>query len=553
MNSFNSDVKTLLSMCMELGSPRAMCVYNLARNQEWNQLINLQVLPEHSAEDRLVTLLLSKHQDMPLGIDKERVALESFEKSEAKCKLTNAFFADPANRSHPMIHKIRKIISRILGPVSRKLLDGVSHDFRFGPGATSACKGSHVNPADKYACDMHLTPRLRPFALSVMGPTWYSTPHGGVYVLDTSELTTVRKNAKTDRCICIEPHGNVLVQLGIGRAIRKALRRAGINLDTGQDWNRLLAQLAFEERLATIDLKAASDTIAHAVVKMLLPSDWYALLFLARTDFTSNNGKRTRLEKFSSMGNGYTFELETLIFFATALACGSPKLRTAVYGDDIIVPQEHSATVIDTLTFLGFEVNTEKTFVEGNFYESCGTDWLNGHAVRPFHLKGDYHDQSARDFFVCNSIARWCSTSRLGVVSDDPAHRYRVRFSNTWRNCYASASKLAKRTAIPDGVGDSGFVRTLVSAIEHDAVHDAPNGLGGFIGTHRPLAPKLNPWASETGRLLATLSRGSYEPRFVLEEAVEPLRPAFRKSGKDEVEVVGLRDLHTWEWRGVEA
>ena len=88
------------------------------------------------------------------------------------------------------------------------------------------------------------------------------------------------------------------------------------------------------------------------------------------------------------MGNGFTFPLETLIFWAlTASACEGDVDSVSVYGDDIICPRERADDVIDTLTMCGFKINLEKSFVEGPFRESCGCDYYKGIDIRPFYKK----------------------------------------------------------------------------------------------------------------------------------------------------------------------
>lgn len=113
------------------------------------------------------------------------------------------------------------------------------------------------------------------------------------------------------------------------------------------------------------------------------------------------------LQMFSSMGNGYTFELETLIFAALAHACGGKVGQdTFVYGDDILVPTEISADVLALLRYSGFTPNQKKTFTTGHFRESCGGDFLMGHDVRPLFLKENPNGPS--DWIViANSLWDW--------------------------------------------------------------------------------------------------------------------------------------------------
>jgi len=92
------------------------------------------------------------------------------------------------------------------------------------------------------------------------------------------------------------------------------------------------------------------------------------------------------------MGNGYTFELETLIFFAIVkytemCFIDGDDGKTLVYGDDIICNTEIVKPVISILNFFGFTINSEKSFWDGPFRESCGGDYFNGQAVRPYFMK----------------------------------------------------------------------------------------------------------------------------------------------------------------------
>jgi hypothetical protein len=123
----------------------------------------------------------------------------------------------------------------------------------------------------------------------------------------------------------------------------------------------------------------------------LLPPEWSELLGQLRTGTICYDGLSIKLEKFSSMGNGFTFELESLIFWALALGCcrtvGVDVEHVGVYGDDIIVPTDAAGLLYEVLDHCGFWVNTQKSYIDGPFRESCGADWLNGKDVRPFYLR----------------------------------------------------------------------------------------------------------------------------------------------------------------------
>jgi len=143
---------------------------------------------------------------------------------------------------------------------------------------------------------------------------------------------------------------------------------------------------------------------------MLLPSDWFRFLNDLRHKSGVLDGEEFLYEKFSAMGNGFTFSLESLIFWAVAkaavldagLVCS--KSDIGIFGDDIIVRASASPHVVTALNWAGFMVNTEKSFVTGPFKESCGADYFNGNDVRPFYLKRRIlsHEDC---YFVCNSLS----------------------------------------------------------------------------------------------------------------------------------------------------
>lgn len=136
-----------------------------------------------------------------------------------------------------------------------------------------------------------------------------------------NKVTTVPKNSKTDRVIAIEPLMNMYVQKGIGGAIRHSLRSVGINLNDQTSNQRLAREGSLQGKLATVDLSSASDSVSLLLVEELLPPDWVAAIKLCRSPCgVLPDGSVINYQKVSSMGNGFTFELESLIFWA---ACSS--------------------------------------------------------------------------------------------------------------------------------------------------------------------------------------------------------------------------------------
>lgn len=184
-----------------------------------------------------------------------------------------------------------------------------------------------------------------------------------------SRFTTVPKNNEKRRPINIEPFGNILTQSKLGAGIRKVL------LDQyGQDLNTLQSKhrsLISDLSKATIDLSNASDSVSMVLVDFLFPR-WFSDYIKASRSPTVDVGKNEELyvlKKVSSMGNGFTFELMTLIL--TAL-CRQLDSKSSVYGDDIIIDRTKARELITYLEEVNFKVNTDKSFISGLFRESCG-------------------------------------------------------------------------------------------------------------------------------------------------------------------------------------
>jgi hypothetical protein len=143
-------------------------------------------------------------------------------------------------------------------------------------------------------------------------------------------------------------------------------------------------------------MSSASDTVSLSVVEKLLPRKWFDFLLSWTTGEVGTLDGLTGLHKFSSMGNGFTFELESLLFYSLAKACTELlglESEISVFGDDVIIDSRAYELFAGVLNELGFIVNNEKSFSSGPFRESCGADWLNGNSIRPFYWKNQLNEQ----------------------------------------------------------------------------------------------------------------------------------------------------------------
>jgi hypothetical protein len=112
-------------------------------------------------------------------------------------------------------------------------------------------------------------------------------------------------------------------------------------------------------------------------------------------DIDKKSPKLYKLRKFASMGSALTFPVQSLSFYILCVSAGLVATGTKekdweliarqvrVYGDDLIVPVLWMPVLEKLFTLLYLKINRSKTFVKGNFRESCGTDAYNGVNVSP--------------------------------------------------------------------------------------------------------------------------------------------------------------------------
>lgn len=300
---------------------------------------------------------------------------------------------------------------------------------RFGPGASIGARGFDFYTK---AFDSPLTCTsngiYKAYAIYTSRiPSWAegeeirSGLHGGPKIVAGSTLSCVPKTNAIARTICTEPGLNMFFQLGYGEAISRRLKHLhGIDLSTQPDRHACLARFASQTgSLFTLDLESASDTVSLAMCERFLPPWVFSTLSGLRSKATKlPSGEWLELNMMSSMGNGFTFPLQTALFTCAVLACSdvmgikaqtrwsNPKPSSAgVFGDDIIAPKALFSPVSRLLGLLGFIVNTEKSFAEGQFRESCGADYFAGSAVRSVYIK-TLSTQESR-YVAINSLNEW--------------------------------------------------------------------------------------------------------------------------------------------------
>lgn len=397
-----SIISHISSVCSQLGGPLSQELNTLVQEGNYSALINFKFdyQKPYTLNDfvyaRQIQALVSKQEFIDLGVDREVEAYKTFSEAEKLCSRTNERFrgslSDVSSECHSILYGATRKIATILGDVP----EYSELKFSFGPGATTNVKRARSNPRVKLeaplTCSFEFVPHVSKFMSEF--PGWLnSQSQNNVIKIYPShgKLQFVPKNSKTMRSIGVEPLLNGFGQQGIGKYIRKRLQRAGVDL-TDQTRNQKLACKGSKDgSLATIDMSSASDTIAYGLVLHLLPIDWFELLDRFRTGSVTYKDKVIKLNKFSSMGNSYTFELESLIFYSLAVATcshlGIDPRDVSVYGDDVIIPVNAVTLFSEVLSVCGFIINSDKSFQTGIFRESCGADYLDGIDIRPFYLK----------------------------------------------------------------------------------------------------------------------------------------------------------------------
>lgn len=398
----------------ELSSPLSRKVNNLIANGDYHGIANLQMpnpadYTEHTlfARDYLAYGLLRKSVNLPISVDRKAACIQKWMQAEATCKVVNLNHGRfPMEDDGPLERRLeallwnaRRKIHQLLGDFS---WDDAHASFGFSGGASTRLPRRNGHPSYKFSGKPEVT---RNCSLLAICAIWHSEvwraemqdrhgldPVNWVSVVEGSRFATVSKTALTDRPICIEPDMNMYIQRGIGALIRSKLKKVRIDLND-QTRNQELAKIGSRTgSLVTIDLASASDSVSLELVRWLMPSDWFAALAACRSEVVIfEDGTKHTLEKISSMGNGYTFELESLIFWALASSVvetlGVADKRIGVYGDDIVVHHEAADRLIKLLQYAGFSTNADKTFVSGPFRESCGKHYFYGADVTPFYVK----------------------------------------------------------------------------------------------------------------------------------------------------------------------
>jgi hypothetical protein len=359
----------------------------------------------------------------------DRIAKEKFIASNKKCG--DWSFRPEFESDMLLFGEFQKQLDQFFHPDGRNRLESYSivlDKARVGPGSAVDARGQSMyaklfsSPLTTTSESLYLLYRgyIRQFPIWANAEKHRSAHYGVPIEVNCSKTSFVPKTRDVSRMICVEPSLNMFFQLGLGRLMEEWLEESyGISMSHQPDVNRWLASLgSVDGSIATIDLSSASDSISLSLCRQVLPKWLYTTLEELRCSSTRVDGEEVRLEMMSTMGNGFTFPLQTILFSSIIRAAhrvsgipilGGVRRNWSCFGDDLICDRLAYRNVRRLLDLAGFTANPSKTFYEGAFRESCGTDWLNGQPVRGVYLK---RLDSVQDICVAiNLLNEWSAVS----------------------------------------------------------------------------------------------------------------------------------------------
>lgn len=370
--------------------------------------------------------------------------------TEERCRKLNLKFAAILKRKNsnilrpdegksipfsPELYRFYEALVYVLGVAPPE--DEIVEAAHYGPGSTVSIRGRAVHYARKVEAEecVPLAVDLAAKALCFDKAAWAHVGMDPVYsnnedaqagfvrvmrerlmanVVKHDRLMFIHKNITSLRSIGAQPTCSGMLQLGVHTVLAPYLKRVNVHLDD-QSWNQKLAYLGSKDwdsspdPFCTLDKTDASNLICKNLVSNLFPPAWAKLLTRIRTPGyiapPEMGGGEFEYEMYAGMGNGTTFAVETLVFWAASYAtsdAGSVESYVnsgefAIYGDDVVLRRSHALRYMKLARYLGFRFNDKKTFLDGPFRESCGSDFYAGVPVRAATLDSETGVLNAQD------------------------------------------------------------------------------------------------------------------------------------------------------------
>ncbi|DAD52038.1 TPA_asm: RNA-directed RNA polymerase [ssRNA phage Esthiorhiza.3_12] len=355
----------------------------------------------------------------------KKVQLPEIEVDKLHSQAVSEFFRCDRVAGHHIIdgqvlHSLQKVACYVLWPLSSRRPDVGT--YKHGPGAvfetlsvnqkwlalSNSIKNAEFD-IETYGYDNHEV-SLSVLSERIMTTESLSQPGFNRRILSsTARLISVPKNSSSRRTITVEPMLNQFRQQGLNTILRDSISEDRVLSKclslTDQSLNQKLAlEGSLTDNWATIDLKSASDLLSVKLVETVFgyQREFLSLMMDCRsTQVECDQEDTTNLCKFAGMGNALTFPVQSVCFAVICIAsilnqqAKAPDYRNVVraaqrirvYGDDIIVDTKYVHQCVNWLERAGLKVNTSKSFLEGNFKESCGVEAFRGVDITPLYIK----------------------------------------------------------------------------------------------------------------------------------------------------------------------
>lgn len=359
---------------------------------------------------RQVEALFKKNRTFANRATLREASLQAFHESEKRCADTNRRLTDIALDSlqfnayeREASYQAKRYIRNVLGSFNT-FQSSLTKLIKVSSGATSTRSRRKALPQLKLSMEPYCSSRAVEPLSSVYEAFGFERPK--IRTCDSNRIELVPKDWRKDRTIACEPEGSMALQLAFDGWAKRRLRRFGQDL-RDQTRNQHLAKIAsIENHMVTVDFSSASDTISYSTVAWLFPSEWFYFLDQVRSSHYRGVFGTGMYNKFSSMGNGSTFCIETLIFSSLCYAVGSRD--HSVYGDDVIIRRKFFEPFLHMCKLFGFVVNREKTFSHGPIRESCGKEYFLGCDVTPVYIR-NIDKRKAVQCHLINTLGRLTS------------------------------------------------------------------------------------------------------------------------------------------------
>lgn len=321
------------------------------------------------------------------------------------------FTAEPLT---PILEKARDLIETVFADVE---ISGERILPRPGPGATNTPVDKHLRfePHTVYTRLDDEFDFLETFYTHSWDPHRDAQRYMNLPIKEeaTSRFKFIAKYLGKPRGICIEENEMQFFQQGVKRFLydhleRHPATRGRINFRS-QSINQSLALASSAcNGNITIDMSEASNRVARELVFRLF---WNTKLFhlldaiSTRLMELPSKSELHFTQMYAPMGSGVCFPVMAICHWALIRAMislssldDSEKLakEVYVYGDDVIVPRECTEVIFTYLPLFGMKLNTDKSFSNGPFRESCGIHAYMGVDVTPVyvnHITKNYQEK----------------------------------------------------------------------------------------------------------------------------------------------------------------